>query len=892
MSFAAGDRTKTLTVTATDDADLADETVVLGFGSLPPDVTEGTPADYGVSPTSVSSPRRSDQDPHGTTTVTLVDDDQAGLTVSFEASAYSTIEGAATGVTVRVSLNKAPAEEQTISIEVTGGTAATTDYGVSPTSVSFAAGDRTKTLTVTATDDALAEVNETVVLGFGTLPPDVTEGTLATTTVTLVDDDRAALRVSFGADAYTATENGTAATVTVTLDQDSDRALTIPIEVTGGTAATTDYGVSPTSVSFAAGDRTKTLTVTATDDADLADETVVLGFGSLPPDVTEGTPATTTVTLVDDDQAGLTVSFEASAYSTIEGAATGVTVRVSLNKAPAEEQTISIEVTGGTAATTDYSVSPTSVSFAAGDRTKTLTVTATDDALAEVNETVVLGFGTLPPDVTEGTLATTTVTLVDDDRAALRVSFGADAYTATENGTAATVTVTLDQDSDRALTISIGVTGGTAATTDYGVSPTSVSFAAGDRTKTLTVTATDDADLADETVVLGFGALPPDVTEGTPATTTVTLVDDDQAGLTVSFEASAYSTIEGAATGVTVRVSLNKAPAEEQTISIEVTGGTAATTDYSVSPTSVSFAAGDRTKTLTVTATDDALAEVNETVVLGFGALPPDVTEGTLATTTVTLVDDDRAALRVSFGADAYTATENGTAATVTVTLDQDSDRALTIPIEVTGGTAATTDYGVSPTSVSFAAGDRTKTLTVTATDDADLADETVVLGFGSLPPDVTEGTPATTTVTLVDDDQAGLTVSFEASAYSTIEGAATGVTVRVSLNKAPAEEQTISIEVTGGTAATTDYSVSPTSVSFAAGDRTKTLTVTATDDALAEVNETVVLGFGTLPPDVTEGTLATTTVTLVDDDRAALRVSFGADAYTATRTSRRPRSR
>ena len=50
---------------------------------------------------------------------------------------------------------------------------------------------------------------------------------------------------------------------------------------------------------------------------------------------------------------------------------------------------------------------------------------------------------------------------------------------------------------------------------------------------------------------------------------------------------------------------------------------------------------------------------------------------------------------------------------------------------------------------------------------------ETVVLGFGTLPPDVTEGTLATTTVTLVDDDQAGLTVSFEASAYSTIEGAA-----------------------------------------------------------------------------------------------------------------------
>ena len=651
-------------------------TVTVPAGSTTSDPITVTPT--GTDPVEVTlgdAPSLASQRFTGLNTAVLPLTLSNAWTVSFESATYTATENG-TAATVTVTLDQDSDRALTIPIGVTGGTAATTDYGVSPTSVSFAAGDRTKTLTVTATDDAdLAD--ETVVLGFGALPPDVTEGTPATTTVTLVDDDRAGLTVSFEASAYSTIEGAaTGVTVRVSLNKAPAEEQTISIEVTGGTAATTDYSVSPTSVSFAAGDRTKTLTVTATDDA-LAEvnETVVLGFGSLPPDVTEGTPATTTVTLVDDDQAGLTVSFEASAYSTIEGAATGVTVRVSLNKAPAEEQTISIEVTGGTAATTDYSVSPTSVSFAAGDRTKTLTVTATDDALAEVNETVVLGFGTLPPDVTEGTLATTTVTLVDDDRAALRVSFGADAYTATENGTAATVTVTLDQDSDRDLTISIGVTGGTAATTDYGVSPTSVSFAAGDRTKTLTVTATDDADLADETVVLGFGSLPPDVTEGTPATTTVTLVDDDQAGLTVSFEASAYSTIEGAATGVTVRVSLNKAPAEEQTISIEVTGGTAATTDYSVSPTSVSFAAGDRTKTLTVTATDDALAEVNETVVLGFGTLPPDVTEGTLATTTVTLVDDDRAALRVSFGADAYTATENGTAATVTVTLDQDSDR-------------------------------------------------------------------------------------------------------------------------------------------------------------------------------------------------------------------------
>ena len=708
-----------------------------------------------------------------------------------------------------------------------------------------------------------------------------------------------ALTVSFESATYTATEGGTAATVTVQLDQATDRPLTISIGVTGGTAATTDYSVSPTSVSFAAGDRTKTLTVTAADDADLADETVVLGFGSLPPDVTEGTLATTTVTLVDDDQAGLTVSFEASAYSTIEGAATGVTVRVSLNKAPAEEQTISIEVTGGTAATTDYSVSPTSVSFAAGDRTKTLTVTATDDAdLAD--ETVVLGFGALPPDVTEGTLATTTVTLVDDDRTELKVSFVADAYTATENGADATVTVTLDQAADRPLEIPLKVTGGTAGTTDYGVTignPPNwdqttqtgmLSFGKGDSSQTFTVEASNDTLVeVNETVRLDFGApLPDGVTAGTVSRTTVTLVDDDRTELKVRFGADAYTATENG-TAATVTVTLDQDSDRDLTISIEVTGGTAATTDYSVSPTSVSFAAGDRTKTLTVTATDDALAEVNETVVLGFGTLPPDVTEGTLATTTVTLVDDDRTELKVSFVADAYTATENGADATVTVTLDQAADRPLEIPLKVTGGTAGTTDYGVTignPPNwnqttqtgmLSFGKGDSSQTFTVEASNDTLVeVNETVRLDFGLLPADVTAGTLDTTTVTLVDDDRLALTltVAFGAAAYTATEGEADGVTVTVSLDQAANRPLTIPLKTDP---ASGDFTLSVTEVGFTVGEQSQTFTVTATDDADLD-DETVMLRFGDLTRSaVTEGKPAEAMLTITDDDGAAIRARF-----------------
>ena len=47
----------------------------------------------------------------------------------------------------------------------------------------------------------------------------------------------------------------------------------------------------------------------------------------------------------------------------------------------------------------------------------------------------------------------------------------------------------------------------------------------------------------------------------------------------------------------------------------------------------------------------------------------------------------------------------------------------------------------------------------------------------------------------------------------------------------------------------------------------TQTYTLTIIDDEYDEANETIILGFGTLPPNVTAGTQATTTLTITDDD-------------------------
>ena len=110
---------------------------------------------------------------------------------------------------------------------------------------------------------------------------------------------------------YTATEGGGAATVGVRLNRIPKRSVSIPLMAThAGGATEADYSI-PASVTFAFADRVKYFTVTATDDTvDDNGESLTLGFGTLPPAVTAGSPSTVEVALADNDRAvtGLAVT--------------------------------------------------------------------------------------------------------------------------------------------------------------------------------------------------------------------------------------------------------------------------------------------------------------------------------------------------------------------------------------------------------------------------------------------------------------------------------------------------------------------------------------------------------------------------------------------------------
>ena len=169
--------------------------------------------------------------------------------------------------------------------------------------------------------DAIAHVRDdvgTLVLrSIGTLRPKPLAGILFVLFALLcfahpahAQGSEPAVTVSFGQAAYSVQENG-AVDATVTLSQDPERQVVIPLSVTNqGGATAADYSGVPASVTFESGETSRSFTFSAAYDSDDDDgESVSISFGTtLPDNVSEGSPASTTVSIAADTTAPTFVS--------------------------------------------------------------------------------------------------------------------------------------------------------------------------------------------------------------------------------------------------------------------------------------------------------------------------------------------------------------------------------------------------------------------------------------------------------------------------------------------------------------------------------------------------------------------------------------------------------
>ena len=733
--------------------------------------------------------------------------------------------------------------------------------------------------------------DESVLLGFGTLPAGVSAGSPATATVNITDDDVPAVTVRYEQASYTVGE-GSSVVVKVILSADPERSVTVPISRTNqGGASNGDYsGVGAnTSVTFNSGDTEKSITFAATDDSvDDDDESVLLGFGTLPAGVSAGSPATATVNITDDDVPSVTVRYEQATYTVGEG--NSVVIKVKLSADPERTVTIPInKANQGGATNGDYSgvAANASVTFNSGDTEKSITFAATDDSVDDDDESVLLGFGTLPAGVSAGSPATATVNITDDDVPSVTVRYEQASYTVGE-GSSEVIKVILSADPERTVTIQISKANqGGATDGDYSGVPAnaSVTFNSGDTEKSITFAATNDSvDDDDESVLLSFGTLPAGVSAGSPATATVNITDDDVPTVTVRYEQASYTVGEGSS--VVIKVILSAVPERSVTIPInKANQGGATNGDYSGVPAnaSVTFNSGDTQKSITFTATNDTVDDDGESVLLSFGTLPTGVSAGSPATATVNITDDDVPTVTARYEQSIYTVAE-GSSVVIRVILSADPERTVTIPIPRSNQDGAGNgDYSGVPTSLTFNSGDTEKSFTFTAVQDSvDDDGESVLLSFGTLPADVSLGINGESTVNITDDDVPSVTVRYEQGSYTVGEGSSE--VIKVILSADPERTVTIPInKANQGGATDGDYSGVPAnaSVTFNSGDTEKSITFAATDDSVDDDDESVLLSFGTLPAGVSAGSPATATVNITDDDVPTVTVRYEQASYT-----------
>ena len=392
--------------------------------------------------------------------------------------------------------------------------------------------------------------------------------------------------------------------------------------------------------------------------------------------------------------------------------------------------------------------------------------------------------------------------------------------------------------------------------TDVTVSSSSLTFTTGNwnTAQTITVTAAQDGDAANDTAVLTHTVSGGDYNSVSNVTLTVTVTDDETAGITVS--PTSLPVNEGST--ATYTIVLDTQPTSGVTVTIN---DPTDNTDVTADPASLSFSTSNWStpQTVTVRASEDA-DSAQDTATVTHTVSGGDYASVTASDVAVTVPDNDTAGITVS---PTMLTVPEGDTRTYTVALNTQPTGSVTVGIS-----SNNTDVTVSSSSLTFTTGNwnTAQTITVTAAQDGDAANDTAVLTHTVSGGDYASVTASDVAVTVTDNDTAGVTVS--PTTLTVTEEGTTGETYTVVLDSQP----TASVEITVAGHSGTDVTPTPDSLTFTTSDwdTSQTVTVTAGDDA-DTTTDTVTLTHGAASADSDyQGIMiANVEVTVNDNDTA-----------------------
>ena len=572
----------------------------------------------------------------------------------------------------------------------------------------------------------------------------------------------------------------------------------------GTAAAGEDYAAASGTLAFAEGEGWKAVVVTVLDDAaDESDETLTLTLSNA--SGASLADATATGTIADDDQARVSVSDARGA----EGGT--ATFEVTLDVAAAAEVTVFYTTVDGTAkAGADYTSRWGNVSFAAGETSKTIAVELLEDDEEEPDETFrlelidVSGAGYADP---------TGIGTIAGDAAAPALTASFTSVPGGHNGTAFTVGLDFSAEADGldpawVRGTLVAAAGGTVESASRRAAPANLAW-------DLRIAPTSPG--GDVTLSMASGTTAPGgraVTPGSPATVPGQSLSVADATAAEGGTALFAVTLDRGATGT---VTVDYATAD---------GTATAGSDYTATSGTLTFAAGESSKTVAVPVLADPDAESEETFTLtlsnpsGAGLADASAT-GTIEASAAA------AALTASFTS--VPAGHNGTAFTAGLEFSEEIDDlgfewVRDTFVAASGGAVEVASRRAAPANLAW-------DIRVAPTSPG--AGVTLSMASGTTAPDgraIVPGSPATVPGQSLSVADARAAEGGTASFAVTLDRGATGTV-------------TVEYATADGTAtAGSDYTATSGTLTFAAGESSKTVAVPLLADSEAESDETFTL--------------------------------------------------
>ena len=509
---------------------------------------------------------------------------------------------------------------------------------------------------------------------------------------------------------------GSPVTVTVTVSRALASDVVVPLTVTLNTAEPSDITSTLSTVTISSGSTSTTATINTAKDTDSDDDTFTVALGTLPATVAAGTARSVLVTITDVDPGDptdlgvvggdrkLSLSWSAPSDAGAPGVSlTGYDVQ---HKTDAATDQLAI---GSDPATGWVPVTHAGVSTTAEIASLT-NGTTYDVRVRAKNAAGVSGWVSA-----SGTPTKPVVSLLA-------------APDPVNEGSAVTVTVVFSVAPAGDVVLPLRVTADTAEPGDIGTL-TSITVSSGSTVGTGEITTAHDADSEDEMFTVAFGALPPTVVAGMPASVGVTITDVDpgrptglgvsagDAKLLLSWTAPVDAGAPGASlSGYDVQFKATDAA------------------DWSTNAHSGTTTTSEITGLSNGTTYDVRVRAKNAA---GVSVWVPG--SGTPSKPAVTL-----------------TATPNpvteGESVTVTASLSRALVSNLVVPVTITLGSAESGDVG-SLTSITINAGSMSATGDITTTRDVDFDDETFTVALGTLQSTVVASATALVLVTITDVD-------------------------------------------------------------------------------------------------------------------------------------------